>query len=137
MAGLFMNHRDCYLYFFIIVVYRSLLVYENYVQTLFCPPETINCGLLVWTRILDLGLHASRVLLCALISGAEFVSYGQRWRCGTLVSSRRHISDFRVLADRYGCLGVRFIGFKIWLYMCVMAFRNIDSVVMSVDVVKS
>ena len=29
------------------------------------------------------------------------------------------------------------IGFEGWLYTCVMAFRRIDSVVMSVNVVKS
>ena len=44
---------------------------------------------------------------------------------------------FRVLVDLCSCSGVWLIGSDGWLYRCVMALCCIDSVVMSVGVVKS
>ena len=103
----------------------------------------------MWRRILDRGLHSG----CAVLSAPIYIrslyknlskmslmaKSGDVAFCSeTLVSSRLLISELMV--PGFGRLMQllrgevdRFRG--LWLYTCVMAFRRIGRVIMSVDVV--
>ena len=100
----------------------------------------------MWRKILDLGLHAGRVVMCTPISGPDIeicqicllLPEEEIFFYSESVSCRRDISELMISSSGRP---MKLLGYEVercegWLYTCVMDFRHIDSEVTSVDVVK-
>ena len=134
--------------FTIVVIRRTPYLWHS-VQTLFWSPQAIEIfgyGGEFWTEGLTQvasccvlyanirGLHKILLDLSLIAIGGDVIFV---LRLISLPGATFPSLWFQVLGDWCSYSGVRLIGFEGWLYTCVMELRHVNSIVMSLDIVKS